>query len=308
MFKKKKSNTRYTRQKTDNKLRLQVSSPRIVFFQSLKAMKGVFKISLVLALLGAGSFYGYNYIQNHFLTSEEFALQSLELETNGFLSKSEAAEIAGIDPSGTIFSFDLEEAEASLMVRPEIVSADVQRHYPDTVKIALNERVPVAWIACPSLGMAGRNPLSGILMDADGVTFKCQGNLWEVARNLPVIDVGTAEEHEFQLGEKMLHKDAVRALALVKLINETVNENWFVKRVAVKNFYSLQVISNDQVEAIFGMYEHERQLSDLIAARRHAEETDRELEWINLIPKHNIPGKFKTPTMLSDGGEIGVND
>ena len=308
MFKKKKSNTRYTRQKTDNKLRLQVSSPRIVFFQSLKAMKGVFKISLVLALLGAGSFYGYNYIQNHFLTSEEFALQHLELETNGFLSKSEVAEVAGIDPSGTIFSFGLEEAETSLMERPEIVSADVQRHYPDTVKITLNERVPVAWIACPTLGMAGRNPLSGILMDADGVTFKCQGNLWEVARNLPVIDVGAAEEHEFQLGEKMLHKDAVRALALVKLINETVNENWFVKRVVVKNFYSLQVISNDQVEAIFGMYEHERQLSDLIAARRHAEETDRELEWINLIPKHNIPGKFKASTVLSDGGEIGVND
>lgn len=299
MFKKKKSNTRY---KADYKLHLQVSSPRIVFFQSLKVLRGVLKVSILLGLLGAAGFYGYSSIQNHFLTSEEFALRHLELQTNGFLDKSEVAQISGIDPAGTIFGFDPNEAEQRLLARPEIVTATVQRSYPDTVKVTIVERVPVAWIASPVLGLAGRNPFSGRLMDADGVIFKCQGQLWEIARNLPVIALADAQPHEFELGQQMTHKDAMRALALVKLINATSDIEWWVNRVEVINFYSLQVISNDKVEAIFGMYEHERQLDDLIAARKHAVESKRELEWINLLPKHNVPGRFKTPSALSSSG------
>lgn len=309
MFKKKKSNTRYAREKTNRSVEMRVSSPRIMFFQSLKALKGGLKISILLAILSCGCFYGYHYVRDHFLTSEEFALHHFELKTNGFLNAGEVAEIAGIDLSGTIFSFDLEEAEARLIARPEVVSANVDRLYPDTVKISLSERVPVAWLASADLGIAGRNPLSGVLIDADGVSFKCQGKLWDVARELPVIDVGEAEEYEFQLGEKMRHKDAERALALLRLINETVVNDWSVKRIVVKNFYTLQLITSDNVEAIFGMYEHQRQLSDLLAALRHAEETDRELEWVDLLPKHNIPGKFKADTaQTADGGLTIKND
>ncbi|MGJ8672328.1 cell division protein FtsQ/DivIB [Rubritalea sp.] len=308
MFKRKKTNTRYTRAKQDRILHLQVSSPRIVMFQSLRAMRGVFKLALILTLLGVGGVYSYNYIQNHFLTSPEFSLRHLELKTNGYLNESEVAKIAQIDPSGTVFSFDIDEAEERLIARPEIVTAAIERRLPDTVKVTLTERVPVAWVACPKLAMSGRNPLSGILMDAEGVIFKCQGNLWEVARNLPVIEIQDAVKEEFQLGLQMTHKEAERALSLVNLINDKVQGEWDVKRVAVVNFYSLQVTSNDDVEATFGMYDHERQLSDLVAARRHSADTGRELSWINLLPKHNIPGKFKEPTSISDDGLTSVND
>ncbi len=308
MFRKKQSNTRYVRQRSDRMLHLQVSSPRIVFFQSRKAVWGVFKIVIILAALAAAGLYGTRYVQNHFLTSPEFALRHLELKTNGFLNESEVAQIAEIDPSGTIFSFDIDLAEARLIARPEVVAAVVERRLPDTVKITLTERVPVAWLACPKLGMAGRNPLSGILMDADGVIFTCQGSLWDVARNLPVIDIGVAEAHEFPLGEKMTNKDAARALSLITLVDDVVKGEWTVKRVAVANFYKLVITSNDDVEATFGMYGHERQLNDLIAARNHAKETGRELEWINLLPKHNIPGNFKEPSSQSNDGLTSVND
>ncbi len=308
MFRKKQANSRYVRQRSDRMLHLQVSSPRIVFFQSRKAVWGVFKVLVVLAMLGAAGVYGTRYVQNHFLTSPEFALRHLELKTNGFLNESEVAQIAKIDPSGTIFSFDIDQAEARLIARPEVVTAVVERRLPDTVKITLTERVPVAWIACPKLGMAGRNPLSGILMDADGVIFTCQGALWDVARNLPVIEISAANAHEFPLGGKMKHDEAARALSLITLVDDVVKGQWTVKRVAVADFYKLVMTSNDEVEATFGMYEHERQLNDLIAARNHAAETGRELEWINLLPKHNIPGNFKDPSLQSNDGLTSVND
>ena len=308
MFRKKQMNSRYVRQRSDRMLHLQVSSPRIVFFQSRKAVWGIFKVVVILALLGAAGVYATRYVQNHFLTSEEFALRHLELKTNGSLNESEVAQIAEIDPSGTIFSFDIDLAESRLIARPEVVEAVVERRLPDTVKITLTERVPVAWIACPKLGMAGRNPLSGILMDVDGVIFRCQGALWDVARNLPVIDISAAEAHEFPLGEKMTNKDADRALALISRIDEVVKGEWKVKRVVVPNFYELVMTSNDDVEATFGMYGHERQLNDLIAARDHAKQTARQLESINLMPKHNIPGRFKEPTSQSNDGLTSVNE
>lgn len=308
MFKIKRQNTRYTRDRSERVLHLRVSSPRIVFFQSLKATKGLIKLVILLGILGAGGYYGTKYVQQHFLTNQEFALRHLKLDTNGFLNVNQVAEIAEIDPAGTIFAFDVDDAEAKLSARPEIVTAEVERRLPDTVIVKIEERVPVAWIACPVLGMAGRNPDSGILMDADGVIFKCQGNLWDVARNLPVIEIPSAEEHEFPMGEKMQHGDAERALALIKLINNEVRGDWTVKRVAVKNFYSLVMTSSDNVEATFGMYEHDRQLSDLIAARKHALESDRQLEWINLLPKHNIPGKFKQSASVEDDGLTSVNE
>ena len=145
-------------------------------------------------------------------------------------------------------------------------------------------------------------------MDADGVIFSCQGSLWDVARNLPVIDISAADAHQFELGEQMTNKDASRALALISLVDDVVKGEWTVKRVAVANFYMLVMTSNDDVEATFGMYEHKRQLNDLIAARNHAKETGRELEWINLLPKHNIPGNFKSPSSQSNDGLTSVND
>lgn len=304
----KKTNTRYTHRRSDHMLHLRVSSPRIVFFQSRKAVWGIFKLCCVLSLLVAGGVYGTQYIRNHFLTNPEFSIRHLELSTDGFLNEGQVAKIAGIDPNGTIFSFDIDDAEARLLERPEVVRAVIERRLPGTVKITLSERVPVAWVACSKLGLAGRNPFSGILVDADGVIFTCQGNLWDVARNLPVIEIKEAEKHEFQLGQQMTHKNAARALSLIDSINSAVNGEWNVKRVAVANFYSLVVTSSDNVEATFGMYEHERQLNDLLAAREHAKQTGRTLKWINLLPKHNIPGNFKTPALQSNDGLISVNN
>ncbi|SHJ77660.1 POTRA domain-containing protein, FtsQ-type [Rubritalea squalenifaciens DSM 18772] len=292
MFKKK---TTRVKNRSDRKLHLQVSSPRIVFFQSIRALQGMIKLVAVLIIVGIGVYLGGRAIRDHFVNNEEFLLRELSLETNGYLTYERVVEIGEINLNGTIFEVDIDELEQKLMDRPEVVTATVERKMPGKIEVKLQERVPVAWVSCRQLGLAGRNPLSGILMDEDGVVFQCQGDLWNVAKDLPVFELPEAEEGAFQLGEKMNHKEAERALSLLNLINSKLGEeaDWAVSRITVLNFHSMMVTSTDHVDATFDMYDHERQLSDLLDARRHARETGRELAWINLLPRHNIPGGFK---------------
>jgi len=295
MFKKKTSKTRYNRQRADRMLHLQVSSPRIVFFQSLRTMRGFLKYAVLIALLGFGVTMGVRAVKKHFVNNEEFVLRDIDLQTNGFLTHGRVVEIGEIDVNGTIFAVDIDELEKRLLDQPGVTSAKVERKLPGTLKVEVTERVPVAWVACRKLGLAGRNPHSGMLVDADGVVFTCEGRLWDVARNLPVIEIEEGAREQFIVGREMAHDDAERALSLVCKIQGELGEasDWRVKRVRVKNFYTLEVTCSDDVNAVFGMYEHERQLGDFLDARRHAVSTGRELAWINLLPKHNIPGRFK---------------
>lgn len=292
MFKKKTTKVRH---KSDRKIQLQVSSPRIVFFQSLKALQGLIKLTAVLIIVGVGVWLGGRAIHEHFVNNEDFLLRDLDVKTNGYLTYERVVEIGGIDLDGTIFEVDIDELEQKLIDRPEVVTAKVERKMPGKILVEIQERVPVAWVACRQLGLAGRNPLSGILMDKDGVIFQCEGDLWDVAKDLPVIELLEAEEGSFKFGAKMNHKEAERALSLLQLIDSKLPEDadWAVSRITIQNFYMMQVTSTDHVDATFDMYDHERQLNDLLDARRHARETGRELAWINLLPRHNIPGGFK---------------
>lgn len=294
MFRKKRQNTRYAREHSDRVLHLKVNSPRIVFFQSVRATKGILKFIVIVGILGFASFYGIRYLKQHFLTHDDFALRFLDLETNGSLTVNQVAEIAGISPEGTVFSFDIDEAQLKLSSRPEIVTATVERRLPDTVVVHIEERVPVAWLSCEDLSPLEGRMQHGLLVDAEGVVFRCQGErLWEQARKLPLITLPEGQLNEFPLGEKVGHSEVLRALALINLIRVQADDTWSAERVKIVNFYSLELMTSGKVKAIFGMYEHERQLHNLLDAKKHARESNRELEWINLIPKHNIPGRFK---------------
>lgn len=286
-------------------LQLNVRSPLIVYHQSLRVMRGLMKLVVIIGLIGGGIWYGVMKVVGHYTSDPEYTLQHLNVRTDGFFTQQRVAEVGGIDINGSIFDIDIDEVEAKLLARPEVVDVEVQRRLPDTVDVMLKERVPVAWLACPDLGMAGRNPISGILMDAEGVVFSCEGGLWDAARDLPVIELMTADEDSFVIGEKMSHKDTARALSLLERIQKTVGDEWHVQRIVVSKFYAMDVYTSEGVRARFGMYEHERQLNDFLAARSHAIQLKKELEWIDLLPRHNIPGGYKKSEPVSDRGDDG---
>ncbi len=301
MFRKKKT-TRVRgnrRSKNDRVLHLKVTSPRIVFFQSLKALRGMTKTLIILSVVGVGIWYGSMAIHKHFNDNEEFAVQYVPVtdfeggETQ-VLSKKRVWELSGIDFDSTIFQADLDDVEKKLGDRPEVIRVEVTRKLPHTIEIKLEERVPIAWLSCTNLGLAGRNPYKGVLLDEHGVPFQSHMGFWNIAKTLPVIELRETGASDFVLGQKMANKDAPRALDFVKKLKSINMQGWAIDRVYVENYYTLNVLTTDGVQAQFSMYDHDIQLNKYVLARDHAISHGEELAWIDLRPKTNNPCRYKS--------------
>lgn len=274
------------------KLHIKVSSPRIVMYQVMSGMgKGVkyFVLLALLALIGIG---GYRGIQHLFHGNEKYNITEIKPVTNGLIDEERVSEITGVEIGQNIFKVDVDDVQSKLQELPEVITCDVERRLPGLLRIKIVERVPAVWIECETLGFPGRRN-GGVLADGNGITFPCEGALWEAARDLPVIVVKRAKSDAFQHGSKIKHADLLRALHLVRTFEAgNVRAEWLPERVVLINDYSIEAICNDGSRAIFGMYDHERQLDDFISIREHTLKTRRVVKVINLIPKKNIPVTF----------------
>ncbi len=280
------------------KLHIKVSSPRIVMIQIMRGFTKALKFALILALLGGIGWGGYLGVQQVFINNPKYKLQEIKLDTNGYLNHTRVIQVAGIDINGSIFDINAKEVRKKLKALPEVVDCSVRHRLPGTLCIDVTERVPVVWLKCKDLKFPGRKP-GGILSDQEGITFPCEGALWESAKDLPVIVINHAKAKDFEHGDLMHHKEALRALHLINLFNEkNIPSEFMPERIVLKNNYSMEALSNDGTAAIFGMYDHQRQLEDFLSICKHSQKTHRIIRHVNLIPKKNIPVKFAGGPLL----------
>lgn len=299
LFKFRKKTTRSTRAHRTarrggdiQKLHIKVNSPRIVWLQIISGVKKGIITAIILAILGGIGWGGYRGVQHAFIDNEKYKLQEIKLKTNGHLDHARVVSVAAIDLDASIFAIDAMEVQNRLNALPEVIDCEVKHRLPGTLKINITERVPVVWIESQQLNFPGRKK-GGILADKDGITFPCEGALWQTSQDLPVIVIQKSSTQAFNHGNKMKHSDAFRALHLIHLFNqETIRSEWMPERVILLNDYSMKATCNNGTQAIFGMYDHERQISDFIKISNHTRETNRSINHVNLIPKKNIPVKF----------------
>lgn len=283
--------TSRVRKKThERKLHLKVSSPRIVGFECLRLLKKSARILIVLGLLGAAGWGAKSGMRKFFIENEEFRLKEVKLETNGELTEEQFVELSGIDLTATLFAIRLREIRERMLVRPGIVSVELSRRLPGTLRVKILERVPIAWLECRPLGIVGRDPASGLLLDEGGVCFPCEDWMGEKARALPVVLVSQAKEGDVTIGKQLRHHEAKRALELIKLSQrKLMGADWTLPVVAVRNDYSLEAAVSSGALAVFGMYDHERQLENLGTLLRETEGLAEPMAVVNLIPERNIP-------------------
>ena len=315
LLKPRKKNTRSTRVHHSarrgndiQKLHIKVNSPRLVWIQIMRGIGKGIKIALFLAILGGLGWGGYLGVQHVFIKNEKYKLREIKLETNGHLDHARVVSIADIDLDASIFAIDADEVRNRLKALPEVIDCKVKHRLPGTLHINLTERVPVVWIECQKLHFPGRKN-GGILADKEGITFPCEGALWQTSQNLPVIVIQESSAKNFTHGTKMKHPDAIRALDLIQLFNEqNLRNEWMPERIILLTDYSMEVVCNDNTRALFGMYDHHRQISDFIKISNHTRHTNRTIDHVNLIPKKNIPVKFAGGPKLIQSATDSPND
>lgn len=293
--------SRRTRQSRERMLQVQVSSPRIVFFDCLKFLGRFLKLGVALVLMVAlGFVLGLGW-QKIFVENEEFVIDyvPIEREDGGetrFLTQSRLVAETGLDLDKTIFAVDTRELEAAIEALPEIKSARVRRRLPGTLKITVREREPLAWVACRSLQIRERNRESGLLVDRDGVPFRCDSEkLWAFGEQLPVVMVPKAEPGTIVEGKPLKHHGLQCALNLVKLAETMLEVSDRPAWVVVEDEILLEMRTRSGTRATLSYYDQERQIENLIKVLTHAEVQRKELRQVNLIPKRLVPVHYQTP-------------
>lgn len=276
-------------------LHLKVSSPRIVFFDVVKFAARFMKLGIaILAMVGVGIGLGYGW-QKLFVENEEFEVKDVSIftpegEETIFLTHKRFEAKTGVDLDQSIFAIDTDELTKSIEALPEIRSAKVSRRLPGILRIEVDERRPVAWVACRSLGIKERDRSAGLMVDEEGVTFRCDSEeLWEFGLELPVIMVQSAEENDILDGEPIEHEGLKYAFELVQLATEKLDTADRPVWVVVKDEIMLEMKTVSGILATFSYYDQERQVDNLIKLNLHARRQAKDIAKVNLIPRRFVP-------------------
>ena len=272
-----------------------MNSPRILFCDAIKLSGRLFKLLMVAAVviaIGVVSRIGY---QKFFIENQDFALKEMSFETESggeprFLTRARIIETTAIEASGSIFAFDVDEVEAQLLALPEISSATVNRRLPGTLKIKITERVPVAWLACPSRGIEERNISNGLLVDQSGIAFPCATEpLANFAVNLPVVFAGKLPDGAIVEGQKINHEGLRYALEFAIKADLSLSGSDLPDWVMVKDEITLEMRTVGGTRCTISYFDPDAQIERLKNLSMHARDSGRQLATINLIPKRFVP-------------------
>lgn len=139
----------------------------------------LFLVLIVLALLFWLMFLGIKSVARQSYTSNEryrLVAGHVQFQTSpgGLVNAERAMDIAGIQPDGNLFDFDIKKARQNLLAMPAIKEASLKRRLPDGLDIRIEERTGVAVLP-------GRVPL---LVDHKGLVIRARTPL---DPNVPVL-------------------------------------------------------------------------------------------------------------------------
>lgn len=294
MFKRKTSRVRNRPQ--IRVLKANVMSPRIFWFDVRHALAQLSKLLLWAALIGGVGFGIWLGVQKGLVQNDEFRLQRIELAANPAVDEIRLLNVAGIDPSGSLFDCDAGMIEERLRALPEIAGADVKREFPGTLVIDLTVREPMLWVANKGEGVMPRDRITGLVVDRSGLAFPCPKGLFEEALALPVIELGKGGE-SLKSGSKVVHPDFVRGIRLYSAAGGDIPdaEAW-IDTIWQHKSWASRMTTRDGMEVTFGHDDIERQMSDLLAAVQHAREKGARISTITLIGTRNLPVTYhETP-------------
>lgn len=254
---------------------------------------------LLGSLLVVVAVMGKSTLRRIFFDSEEFALKKVELwewegeDTPKLINHMRLSEVTQLDPQASIFAFQLRKLEEELAALPEVKRVRATRRLPDVLRVRVEERKPVAWVESPRQRIRGRSYEYGMLVDAEGFCFKPTRAMYEAVNDLPVITTGDDGKGKFVSGSHAEGREFLRALELVILSKRYLEEaGWSLPAIGLRNEFSLLAKTHTGTVVTFGLYEHERQLEDLLLILNHARQTSRGIQRVNLIPERNIPVVF----------------
>lgn len=221
--------------------------------------------------------------------SERLRVGKLQVSGSRFLSEGEVRELIGPAVGENILTLDIEALKARLRASPWVADATVTRTLPDTLRVEIQERVPLALAELDRL----------YLMDADGGLIEIYGPRTGVF-DLPIVRGLRGVEEESR------RERARRAGALLFDLGELAGE---LSEVYVLPSGDLRVVLRGAGETLlFGDSPYRQRLVAFLSLRRELGERAPDAEHFDLryrgriYAKRPLPEPTPTPAATAASG------
>lgn len=231
--------------------------------------------------------WGYGKV---FFQNEEFILKSLQVRTDGVLSVARLAEIANVAAGMNLMDLDLEQIREQVAKLPQVEKATVTRELPDRLHLVVRERIPVAWLSVPPMGIRPWDMERGFLLDEEGHLFRCL-DLNDGMKSLPVVECFKMPEPVE--GAKIESEGVLAALKLVIGSDKRfLARGLTVKEVRVRDEWAVECHYASGLKVHFGIFDYDRGLDDLALILDRMADSGRALATVNVAALKNIPVTF----------------
>jgi cell division septal protein FtsQ len=248
--------------------------------------------SLVLGMIvavGAGLHFGIDFVLDRVLyTNPRYVLNKIEIEPRGHFSERQIRLAAGLQPGENLWSLNLGQIKFDLEKLPYVSSAKVERHFPDTISIHIQERVPVVKIVGLNIDLGTRETF---YLDRAGVVLKPRED--DDVPLLPeVIGLSDAED-ELEPGKTLDQTSLMRALQIMEAIEHSrLNTMIGIQTIDLSNPLSITMTTRQNMTITFRLDYVDQQLQRLLQIVDYPDFQNRQIRTVDLTPDNNVPVTF----------------
>jgi cell division protein FtsQ len=251
---------------------------------------------LIASVLGGIAFGAKRILNALFFANADYALKTIEVTSDGNLTREAILRAADVAEGKNIFSISLPKVQEELGALPQVEESRVQRILPNKLVISVQERRPVAWVVPPDANLGSFNFENAYLVDRRGILLKTKSLAPEYLGLPLIIGVDTSN---CQAGQPLEQDDVKAALDLIRASAEILEGRFQIQSIDVAKGYCLRVTDKQHASVTFSTEEIESQLRRLGTVLNYCDKNSRELQTVNLMAQRNVPVTFvpETPSV-----------
>ena len=227
-----------------------------------------------------------------------YAIEHLDVQTDGVLPPDKLREWAGVRKGENLLGLNLYRVQRDLELMPLVRQAAVQRVPPNTLRVRISERVPIAEVKLPRLrAEAGGPSWASYYLDTTGqvihLTGQWRATLMASLTNGPLPQLVGLEGAELRPGRALTSPTALAALRLIAAFDDSPMFGLVeLQSVDVSDRSTLDVTTVQGNRITFGLDRLEDQLHRWRLVHDYGLRQGKVIQSLNLSVTNNAPVVF----------------
>jgi len=229
--------------------------------------------------------------------NEAFAIQEVDVQTDGVISLDELRRWTGVKPGANLLALDLASVKRDLELVPLVQSVSVERILPRTLRIRVTEREPMAQVNVPRPRPGGGVDLAVYQLDASGYAMlPLDLRQRAILLNQPgdaLPAICGVNSTELQPGRRLGAPQVQAALRLIMAFDQSPMAGLVdLRRVDVSSPEVLVVTTGQGSEVTFGLADLEQQLRRWRDIFDLGQTMSKAIAGLDLAVTNNIPARW----------------